>query len=154
MDMSNMLLARKIKKRARYNLILDAMRSPITCAELEASLNLTKNCLTTIVSNLHKEGYVILLRTANKKTYETRGALWQAIKFDYVEVGVDYEYFTRLEEKDEVIASKPIAGLEAKVYRHNAEDAYYRAKYKQQASQARSEYKSPKNYAGVYGVII
>jgi hypothetical protein len=80
--------------------------------------------------------------------------IWQAIKFDYFEEGVDYEYFTRLEEEVEVVASKIPLGLEAKVYRHNAEDAYYRAKYKQQASQARSEYKSPKNYAGGYGVII
>ena len=153
MYLSAPLLARKIKKRDRYNKILNAMREPITCMQLEKKFNFKTNSMTTIVANFKRDGYVILVGKASNDTLTNRVNVWQAVKFDYFEEGVDYEYFTRLEKEEESLSSEPPVGLESAVYVHNANHAYFAKKYQEQGQQARREWKSPKVYAGALGEI-
>lgn len=102
--MSN--LTRKRKKRERINRMLDSLRTPKTCQQLERDLGAERNYFTKQLVALFLTGHVVIVGT------QWKANIWQAVKFDYREEDIDYE---------PVIIKTPINTLADAVYRHDPE---------------------------------
>ena len=130
--MSN--LTRKRKKRERINKMLDSLRTPKTCQQLEKDLGAERNYFTKQLVALFLTGHVVIVGR------QWKANIWQAIKFDYREDDVDYEI------EPTVLVRQ---GLQQSVYKHNPDHEHFKALYRQQSQQARSEYKSARVWPGV-----
>lgn len=139
------LHAKKLLKRQRRNAILEGFREPKTIQELESLHNKAKNIYTNTVRDLFQNGY---LKQVGISEVKGRPIIWQAIKFDYREEGVDYEIEPTVSVRQN-LAYKPHEGLSNPVYRHNPDHEHFKTLYRQQNQQARSEYKSAKVWASV-----
>lgn len=137
--------ARKIRKRERYNKILSGLRKPLTTIKLEILHGVTRNLYSEAIRRLCNEGYIQNMGVSDEKS---RPYLWQAIKFDYREEGVDYDRPITAVLQDRT-PEKPHTGLEQAHYVHNPNHSYYRKKYNLLDQERRKERKSPKVYAGI-----
>ena len=127
----------KIKKRLRYNMILEGLREPRTCQQLERDLNATRNYYNHAVTQLADAGYI-------KRVGRTRKAnIWQSVTFDYREDDVDYN--AKLKQKAIEAASPAVTGI----YRHDPNSPANVIKYQAQSQQARLERKSAKIHVGI-----
>jgi len=141
--------AKKINKRNRFNRILEGLREPKTCQQLEDDLGASRNYFTHSVTMLADAGYVKLIKPRSKFQASN---VWQAINFDYREDGIDYDQEPKLFMQQQS-PNEPYVGLAAPVYRHNPNHKHFIPKYTEQSQQARREWKSDKVYAGTYGEI-
>ncbi|MES2636652.1 MAG: hypothetical protein V4605_04945 [Pseudomonadota bacterium] len=134
---------KKINKRERFNKILEGLREPKTCQQLENMQNATRNYYTHAVRMLADAGYVICVG-------ETIGCnpanIWQAIHFDYREHGIDYDALPDADYQPPT----PITTLADPVYRHNPDN--YSEAYAETARQMRAHRKSPKVHIGISSV--
>jgi len=128
----------KINKRLRYNTILEGLREPKTCQQLEKDLNATRNYYNHAVTQLADAGYI-------KRVGRTRKAnIWQAVTFDYREDDVDYN--AQLKQKAIDAVTPAITGI----YRHDPNSPANVLKYQAQSQQARKEAKSARVWAGTW----
>ena len=137
--------ARKLKKRLRRNHILQAFIEPHTSRQAEKLHQVSRNCYTNAVAELSREGYIKAYGFSDEPY---NPIMWQAIKFDYREEGVDYD-----KEPTKIIVEnkpkKPYLGLSEAVYSHNSDHEDLAKKYKAQNKQAREDKKSARVWAGI-----
>ena len=131
--------ARKVLKRLRRNHILQAFIEPRTYRQVEALYGLSRDAYTNTVRELVDEGYI---KNAGVWKKGQKDKLWQAIKFDYREEGIDYDNPPAI-----IVEKPPVAdyiGLGQAVYSHNINDDHFKDKYKSQVSK-----KSARVWAGI-----
>lgn len=133
--MSNLqahIIQKKRQKRERFNRLLEGLREPRTCQQLEDDLGATRNYFTHAVTMLADYGYV------KKVGNIGRTNIWQAISFDYREDGMDYESPISFYQAPTLTPTT----LADAVYRHNPDD--FRDKHNDTSALLRRERKSPR----------
>ena len=135
--------ARKVLKRLRRNHILQAFIEPRTYRQVEALYGLSRDAYTNTVRELLDEGYI---KNAGVWKNGQKDKLWQAIKFDYREEGIDYENPPKPRAEKPPVA--PYIGLGQAVYSHNADSDYFKEKYRDQNKKTRKDKKSARVWAG------
>ena len=137
--------ARKVQKRLRRNHILQAFIEPRTILQAETLHGISRNSYVNAVRELYNEGYI---KQAGNSECRYKTIMWQAIKLDYREEGVDYD-----KEPTKIIVEnkpkKPYLGLSEAVYSHNSDHEDLAKKYKAQNKQAREDKKSARVWAGI-----
>ena len=144
-NLSQSNYARKVQKRLRRNYILQAFIEPRTYRQAEALHGISKNGYTNTVRDLVEEGYI---KNAGVMEYGHKDIMWQAIKFDYREEGIDYDN-PPAKIRAEKIPIVPYVGLEQAHYVHNASHEYLQEKYRAQNKKTREDKKSARVWAGV-----
>ena len=134
--------ARKLKKRIRRNQILQDFREPSTYKQAQAD-GISRSSYTNTVRKLVEEGYI---KNAGVLEGGYNDILWQAIKFDYREEGIDYD-----NTPPKIIEEKipPYIGLGQAVYVHNSSHAYLQEKYRAQSKKTREDKKKTRVWPGI-----
>jgi hypothetical protein len=131
------IITMKIKKRDRYNKILEVLREPHTVEQLESILSSNPHSMKTFINNLRLQGYI---KVVGVVINQSRAYIWQAVKFEYSEEGVDYNQ----PAMDFVEVTDSTASLADAHYVHNPNA--YAAKMIETSRQTRAERKSPRVY--------
>lgn len=126
MNIKNYNVIKKHQKIKRYNHILNRLKMPKTCKELEAEMGMNENNLTTVLTKLFNEGYIKVVAKIG------RLKVWQSVKYSYQDKNINHD----------------ANDLNSGNYIHDSDSNYFAEQYKKQSQHMRSEKKSAKVYAG------
>lgn len=137
------IIKQKRNKRLCFNNILEALREPKTCYDLDKILPISRQYIDASVRFLTKHGYIEMVGLKQKPHSTAR--TYKALKFDFIEADIDYS-----EIPARVVKKKRSTSLADKKYVHVADD--FEFEYGKQNEQIRNERKSARVWVGISGI--